>query len=68
MINNVPMEVLIHIFARLDPSSLIFTAQVCKFWRHIVKDDACCRLPRDDSRSNSPHELTRSIMQGDKGL
>ncbi|KAG2179693.1 hypothetical protein INT44_006541 [Umbelopsis vinacea] len=43
MINNVPMEVLIHIFARLDPSSMIFAAQVCKFWRHIIKDDTCWR-------------------------
>ncbi|KAG2173175.1 hypothetical protein INT43_004549, partial [Umbelopsis isabellina] len=43
MINNVPMEILIHIFARLDPISLIYASQVCKLWRHIVRDDACWR-------------------------
>ncbi|RUP48184.1 hypothetical protein BC936DRAFT_144860 [Jimgerdemannia flammicorona] len=42
-INSIPIELLTHIFARLEPFVLNTAAQVCKYWRHVITDDACWR-------------------------
>lgn len=41
-IQQLSIEVLAHVFARLDPTSLATVGGVCRFWRHIVMDDTCC--------------------------
>ncbi|KAI9252911.1 WD40-repeat-containing domain protein [Phascolomyces articulosus] len=35
------VEIVIHIFARLDPNSLKTVAKVCRHWRYIATDDTC---------------------------
>ncbi|CDH57937.1 hypothetical protein RO3G_13583 [Lichtheimia corymbifera JMRC:FSU:9682] len=40
-IQQLSIEVLAHVFARLDPTSLATVGGVCRFWRHIVMDDTC---------------------------
>ncbi|CAO3577746.1 unnamed protein product [Absidia cylindrospora] len=40
-IHQLSVEVVAHIFAKLDPSSLTTLAKTCRYWRHIVKDDVC---------------------------
>ncbi|ORZ25409.1 quinon protein alcohol dehydrogenase-like superfamily [Absidia repens] len=40
-IHQLSVEVVAHIFARLDPISLTTVAKTCRYWRHIVKDDVC---------------------------
>ncbi|OZJ03953.1 hypothetical protein BZG36_02944 [Bifiguratus adelaidae] len=42
-INQVPVEILTHIFARLDPFALGTAGLVCRYWRHVITDDACWR-------------------------
>ncbi|SAL95327.1 hypothetical protein [Absidia glauca] len=40
-IHQLSIEVVAHIFARLDPISLTTVAKTCRYWRHIVTDDLC---------------------------
>ncbi|KAG2202240.1 hypothetical protein INT47_002159 [Mucor saturninus] len=42
-IHKLSVEVVTHIFARLDPVSLATVSKVCAYWRHIVNDDSCWR-------------------------
>jgi hypothetical protein len=42
-IHQLSIEVVAHIFARLDPISLTTVAKTCRYWRHIVTDDVCCK-------------------------
>ncbi|RUS22682.1 quinon protein alcohol dehydrogenase-like superfamily [Endogone sp. FLAS-F59071] len=42
-INRIPIELLTHIFARLEPHVLNTAALVCEYWRHVITDDACWR-------------------------
>ncbi|KAL4215906.1 quinon protein alcohol dehydrogenase-like superfamily [Rhizopus microsporus] len=42
-IHQLSIEVVTHIFARLDPVSLATVAKVCHYWRHIVNNDVCWR-------------------------
>ncbi|KAI7848846.1 WD40-repeat-containing domain protein [Circinella umbellata] len=35
------VEIITHVFARLDPTSLATVAKVCQHWRYIATDDAC---------------------------
>ncbi|KAI9478261.1 MAG: quinon protein alcohol dehydrogenase-like superfamily [Benjaminiella poitrasii] len=42
-IHQLSVEVVAHIFARLDPVSLATVAKVCTYWRHIIMDDGCWR-------------------------
>ncbi|KAI8077295.1 quinon protein alcohol dehydrogenase-like superfamily [Gilbertella persicaria] len=42
-IQQLSVEVMLHIFARLDPISLATVAKVCHFWRQMVMDDSCWR-------------------------
>ena len=37
------VEIITHVFARLDPTSLATVAKVCQHWRHIATDDTCCK-------------------------
>ncbi|KAI8647446.1 WD40-repeat-containing domain protein [Parasitella parasitica] len=40
-VHQLSVELITHIFSRLDPSSLATVATVCTYWRHIVMDDSC---------------------------
>ncbi|KAF7729024.1 hypothetical protein EC973_005055 [Apophysomyces ossiformis] len=40
-IQQLSIELITHIFARLDPETLGTAAKVCRYWRHIVTDDSC---------------------------
>ncbi|KAI8333063.1 WD40-repeat-containing domain protein [Chlamydoabsidia padenii] len=40
-IHQLSIELVAHIFARLDPTSLTAVAKTCRYWRHIVTDDVC---------------------------
>ncbi|KAI8098608.1 WD40-repeat-containing domain protein [Halteromyces radiatus] len=40
-IHQLSIELVAHIFARLDPTSLTTVAKTCRYWRHIVMDDVC---------------------------
>lgn len=42
-VQQLSVELITHIFARLDPISLAMAAKVCTYWRHIVNDDSCCK-------------------------
>lgn len=42
-IHRLSVEVVTHIFSRLDPVTLTNVARVCRYWRHIVNDDGCWR-------------------------
>ncbi|KAG1139886.1 hypothetical protein G6F37_009439 [Rhizopus arrhizus] len=40
-IHQLSVEVIAHVFSRLDPLSLATVAKVCHYWRHVVNDDRC---------------------------
>ncbi|KAI9308954.1 WD40-repeat-containing domain protein [Cunninghamella echinulata] len=40
-VNQLSVELVTHIFSRLDPLSLATAAKTCRYWRHIVMDDTC---------------------------
>ncbi|GAN09071.1 hypothetical protein MAM1_0241d08593 [Mucor ambiguus] len=42
-VHQLSVELITHIFSRLDPASLATVAKVCTYWRHIVMDDSCWR-------------------------
>ncbi|KAI8375806.1 quinon protein alcohol dehydrogenase-like superfamily [Blakeslea trispora] len=42
-IGRLSVEVLMHIFARLDPASLAIVARVCHYWRYVVTNNGCWR-------------------------
>lgn len=42
-IHQLSVEVVAHVFSRLDPLSLATVAKVCHYWRHVVNDDRCCK-------------------------
>lgn len=42
-IHQLSVEVIAHVFSRLDPLSLATVAKVCHYWRHVVNDDRCCK-------------------------
>ncbi|KAI3656656.1 hypothetical protein MP638_003444 [Amoeboaphelidium occidentale] len=41
--SDLPVEIVVHIFAFLEPKSLNLCIQVCKIWLKIIKDDSCWR-------------------------
>ncbi|CEP07191.1 hypothetical protein [Parasitella parasitica] len=42
-VHQMSVELITHVFSRLDPASLAMVAKVCTYWRHIVMDDTCWR-------------------------
>lgn len=42
-VHQLSVELITHVFSRLDPASLATVAKVCTYWRHIVMDDSCWR-------------------------
>ncbi|GBB95240.1 hypothetical protein RclHR1_00250038 [Rhizophagus clarus] len=43
-INEIPTEILTHIFSQLEPNELNAAAQICKHWRWIITDDSCWKI------------------------
>ncbi|KAI8983927.1 quinon protein alcohol dehydrogenase-like superfamily [Mycotypha africana] len=42
-VHQLSVELITHIFARLDPVSLAVAAEVCTYWKYIIMDDSCWR-------------------------
>lgn len=64
-IQQLSVEIITHIFARLDPISLATVSKVCNYWRHIVNNDNCCKFIKKKNSKGNKKKILNYFIKGE---